>query len=476
MSIITTVTQEVSTKFACPICHEEFCPDGGDDTMGQGWETDKRSGFEAVLSRDSSSSSDPLGGNEAVLGERRRCFRVDGCGHQFCHECLVQHCKYSIMNRNIPVPCPERHQQQPSDQEKDDEKHCLTPEFVKMILMVPLLGINDDATKRKDTAEENSTKDNSNNHQTLQVIQLSRTISSSSSSNSSVSSTPEYWNKYLRFQSLNENRSLVICPNCDDEFTPPSINNPAGQGFLGKNNKETFQDLENPSLVTNHDDALIIIRHYPQLACPSCHYCFCAIHGDSHIGMTCEEFAKTVRGQDILKSEIAIREMTKKCSHVDCGAPIARIGGCAHIICTNCHRDFCWDCGTHLYLTGKVIRSCGSCKKGYVDHRYFGRYRFRMLLVLPLYLLFGAIYFAVVGAGAILSFGFCCCFCCGTRGLTSGEPATSSSFSPSGSRFTTKIRPVKGICMGARLFCFPMLQLIRDCGFLPHTDDNEVRS
>lgn len=71
------------------------------------------------------------------------------------------------------------------------------------------------------------------------------------------------------------------------------------------------------------------------------------------------------------------------------------------------YTDMCYKCGTHLYLTGTVLRSCEQCSQSYLDHRYGIRYRLFMFVGIFCYIPFCLLWVIVMSVLAILS----CCFC-----------------------------------------------------------------
>ncbi|CAB9499555.1 Probable E3 ubiquitin-protein ligase RNF217 [Seminavis robusta] len=502
-----------STDSICPICYEEYSA-----TRKTGSSVDGKCGMEIVAAVMTKRDDTHVTKRSDKRSFRRRRVQVEECGHAFCYECLAQHCKLSVKNRDVPVPCP--HGIGTASPCLDyDGRHCLASEVVKSILTAnPDFPADDDhedvedAIKNMGRIEPLIKFDGSHQQDDpFQEIQLNKTFStekmssssscSSSSASSgfvSLSSLPEYWNKYLKIQRLQENPTLLTCPQCDELVTPPTLQEGEGLGTTFKENGEncshadndiSFEDLENPVQPNDNDlsdqegtssslesdnkninPSSNTTLVYPQVACPSCRHAFCAIHGDLHAGMTCEEFRGTDQFLDLEESEAAIQMMSKRCSH--CEAPIMKISGCDHIVCANCHQDMCWKCQTHVHLTGKVIRSCANCKQGFVDHRYYAEYRLRLLLILPFHLLLSAIYMALVLVVAVLTFGFGCFFCCGTR-LDPETTTTTSPPPPSGQR--PKLQPGKGICMAARIFCLPMAELMRDCGLLQDNHD-DVRS
>ena len=139
------------------------------------------------------------------------------------------------------------------------------------------------------------------------------------------------------------------------------------------------------------------------------------------------------------------------------------------MICTNCNHDMCYKCGTHEFLTGKVIRTCSNCKQGYVDHRHYARYRFHLLLILPFHLLLSALYMAVIVPFAIITCCFGCFFQCGRRGWA-WELEQDATTTPSlGNKKQLKL--ARGISMAARVVCLPWIELMLQCGFI-HDDDH----
>ena len=476
-----------STEICCPICYDEY-------------------------------DNDDLPHHQIIRTAKQRQ-RVAECGHAVCHECLVQHCKVAILSKQIPIPCP-----------SCACGHCLSSELVRNLLMikyskqtketqdedawqVPITVSKKDLNHNNTTMEngkentilddnKNNTNNNNNNskekedaighevqsgwekHSTSSV-QLARTfstetgssfasMSSSVSSSSSCSSSPDYWNKYMRNQRLKEDPTLLVCPRCDELVVCPldnkGVNKPEIVDAFDERNitcAKKFVTLKEhaPSTISKQKVELT----YPEVECPSCHHNFCCIHGDIHSGESCAHFCKSQRARDMEQSELILNSISKHCSN-GCGARIIRESGCDHVICTNCNHDMCYKCGTHEFLTGKVIRSCSKCRQGFVDHRYYARYRLRLLLILPFHLLLSAIYMAIVLVVAVLTCCFGCFFQCGTRGWT--WELEQDETEPSSSETNVRINPARGISMTARALCMPMLELMVECGFIHGDDDH----
>jgi hypothetical protein len=112
----------------------------------------------------------------------------------------------------------------------------------------------------------------------------------------------------------------------------------------------------------------------------------------------------------------------------------------------------CFKCGTHLYLSGKMIRNCSKCQASFVDHRYNVQYRMRMCICLPLMLPGWILYVVASTVMAILSGCFCCCFGCGAhaRDVALGE--------------TRKVDPWLGIRKGFVTLFLPFIVFLRDMG------------
>jgi len=267
-----------------------------------------------------------------------------------------------------------------------------------------------------------------------------------SASSPSSSSYTSDWNKYVRLQKLHDDPSLVACPRCDEPVGPiPTTRKTSSLGtnrkffyvassssssssFSGKTVDGKYGSMSNidsgddsikgeeqeyttETLTTTNDEDDENERQRRRV-CPSCRHEFCSVHGDGHVGMTCSEHLRTEESKRIRETERVLREWTQPCSH--CGVAIFKASGCDHVVCPACHDDMCFRCGTHVHLTGKVIRNCTKCSSSYVDHRYNRQYRLRLCLCLPLMLPGWILYSTITGAIAIVTGCFCCCFMCGS--------------------------------------------------------------
>jgi hypothetical protein len=336
---------EVDTKESCTASEQEDCPICYDSFIDQ--ESDEETG----------KYRNPKG----RLG-------VQGCGHDFCRECLTNHCKHAISARDIPIPCPASASNQC--------ENVLQESQIQELLCGP-------------------------------DVTLYGSISDETSDNHGYTD----WIRFQRYQKMLQDPSLISCSCCVE--------------LLSKEDNQTFGGAEN------------------QLTCPSCGHLFCSVHGDAHPGKTCEEYKPA---RQIRKSEKAIRKFTKPCSH--CGIPIEKESGCDHIICTSCKDDMCFRCGTHLYLSGDMIRSCKKCEQNYIDHRHIWAYRLTLCLSLPIYIPICVMHILVMGAMALATCGCFCCLGCGVQ-VDKGE---------------TSFEPFKAIRTVLAMVFLPAVDLSRQCG------------
>ena len=348
---------------------------------------------------------------------------VQDCGHAFCRECLTCHCQHSVSVKKIPIPCPAI--------ASHDCENVLNEALVKDLLR------HDNCQSTRLLSETGKrygsmSNDNSKNESGTEFDSNSQ---SSPISVASFPSSTDYWSRFQRFQKMLQDPSLVTCSRCHDLFSP--------------------------------DDNLSG-RIKEQLSCPSCGHQFCRIHGDAHQGQTCEEYSSTKEARQLRKSEKAIRKFTKPCSH--CEAPIEKESGCDHIVCSSCQEDMCFRCGTHVHLSGDMIRSCERCQQHFVDHRHIWKYRFTLLLSLPVYIPVCIIHIVVVGILAIATCGCCCCLGCGSQ-VNGMQAKGGSNSSRSGSTTDTsdsddsrQFRPLIGARVVLGIVFLPVVDLLRQCG------------
>ena len=314
-----------------------------------------------------------LGSNQLNLKEK---LTVDGCGHEFCRECLTDHCKHAISVREVPIACPAK-----------AEHSCV------------------------ETLEEAQVKD------LLCRPEMTRYGSISSIAEGDSEQSTLDWIRFQRLQRILQNPSLLACPKCQDLLCR---------------------------------EANVVEREH-QMACPTCNHRFCAIHGDAHPNKTCAEYSNSKRARQERKSEKVISRFTKPCSH--CGAFIEKISGCDHIVCSSCKQDMCFRCGTHIHLSGDMIRSCEKCQQNFVDHRHIWAYRLTLCLSLPFYLPICLVHILIVGIMAIATCGCFCCLGCGTAVKE-----------VDGSREERTFSPLKGARVVCAIVFLPAVDLARQCG------------
>ena len=462
----------------CPICYEEFSEDGDiiDLEEGRGFSRSK-----VTYSKEPS---------------RKRRICVDGCNHQFCKSCLVEQCKVSISRKEIPIPCPREAEDAIASHRRllknEDEQKC-SPQtaghYLSMDLVEQILtGFWPSVTSRTDSDNNNTShsptnlKDSSETEaetseadKIVSVNHLNNTFSTESlsaseeddgaSSVSSMSSSPEYWKKYLRLVRLKEDPTLISCTQCTELMSPPV------KAKYDNIQREEHEQIPSSEPVSQDKDNPEIHLPYPHVQCPHCNHQFCAEHGDMHNGMTCAVFMASEQAQMMMQSEKVIAETSKMCSH-ECGARIALTSGCHHVICTNCNQDMCYKCGTHIHLKGKVIRSCSECRQGYVDHRYYSEYRCRLALLVPFYLVMTAVWLVFTGVIFVLTCGFGCCFCFG-KGLSQqpkSEQHPETLQQPLDHNPASNPSCCKAVWIALKLLFYPMFELIRDCACFPVSD------
>lgn len=285
----------------------------------------------------------------------RQRVTIPECGHEYCRGCIKKHCSYAILIRDMPIQCP----------------GCTSGTSNPCSSLLPEDIIEESLLLKEKSVEEDGGDCPIN------------TLSSSARKEGSTANQDLI--KFQRLQRMLKDPSLISCTRCD-ELIPPDSNIQKIGGV-------------DPN----------------RIECPACHHVFCGIHGDAHLGMDCyTASAKKTDERNERKSESAIRKRCKPCSH--CQSLIERVSGCDHIICPVCHNDFCFRCGTHIYLQGEgMVRDCSKCQKSYIDHRHIGKYRLCIGLWVPLLLPFYISYITMTIGFAIVTCGFFCCLGCGIR-------------------------------------------------------------
>eukprot|EP00050_Salpingoeca_kvevrii_P018646 m.76673 g.76673 ORF g.76673 m.76673 type:complete len:294 (+) comp8118_c0_seq3:100-981(+) len=175
----------------------------------------------------------------------------------------------------------------------------------------------------------------------------------SSTVEAALEADPRLLRKYERMARLKSSRLLRECPRCDHIQ--------AGRG------------------------------ESPAMTCEECNLQYCFFHAGAHPHTSCAEFE-----QAEASSMELIRSTSRPCP--TCKTPVELASGCAHVVCANCHTDFCFNCG-RADLTGTVIRTCPGCNSDFVVHRYFWVILLIWLLLLPMWLcwLAGALVMDIIG-------------------------------------------------------------------------------
>merc|ERR1711900_115730 len=80
--------------------------------------------------------------------------------------------------------------------------------------------------------------------------------------------------------------------------------------------------------------------------CPKCKNEWTNARGESHQGLSCEHWTRTMSKTDAQfrqeqKDEQIARKDTQKCPK--CSEPISKNNGCNHMTC-RCKHEFCWEC------------------------------------------------------------------------------------------------------------------------------------
>lgn len=246
---------------------------------------------------------------EVGIAGRNEQLEVQGCGHAFCRNCLVDHCKHAIIAREIPIRCPAHGYHQCS--------HFLEEHQVKDLLQLSKVANNDDLDET-----------------TLGAVKYGSfseaVYSSEKDSESGVSRHNYYWTQFQRFLQKLQDPTLINCTRCDELVSP-----------------------HHHQQQHHQEGKLVPPTHPNDIRCPHCGHQFCAVHGDAHLKQSCLDYQPTRQDQHHdMKSIKAIRRFAKPCSH--CGIPIHKESGCDHIICASCKQDMCFRCGSHEYLTGEA--------------------------------------------------------------------------------------------------------------------------
>lgn len=254
------------------------------------------------------------------------------------------------------------------------------------------------------------------------------------------------WFRYQKLYLLSLDSNLMECPACDS---------------LVQATTATTASTTSGSTIQN------------DLQCTACQHRFCRVHGSSHVGISCAQYQGTPEGRSMEETERALDAWTKPCSH--CGCRLQKATGCDHVLCVACGQDMCWKCGTHVHLTGKVIRHCARCQSAYRDHRYDYVYRFRLCLCLPILAPLILVYMALSATAAIVTGCFCGCFQCGrclefhskttTTAPIATTIATNTGETNGGEGIRTRGHARHGVWATIVVLFLPAIALLEDFGY-----------
>lgn len=181
----------------------------------------------------------------------RQRLKVEGCDHDFCRECLTEHCKHAISVREIPIRCP-------ASGGADKCRNVIQDIQVKSLLC----GDDDDNREYSPACYGSINKDDT----TRQHHEI-------------LPDAIYFWTQFQRFVRRLDDPTLLSCTRCDEQFRPRE--NDMSQG------------------------------HPNDVACPSCFHNFCALHGDAHPFQSCQDY----KPQHDITSAKMIQLSTKPCSH-----------------------------------------------------------------------------------------------------------------------------------------------------------------
>jgi hypothetical protein len=117
---------------------------------------------------------------------------------------------------------------------------------------------------------------------------------------------------------------------------------------------------------------------------------FCAEHADAHPGESCKAFQARQEGDTGYDASVRLLgAIAKPCPH--CFSPIELYGGCDHVRCPLCRKDWCWNCGGKN-MSGTFTRSCATCKQTYLDHQYFVIWRIMLIVFMPVMLFLSVVW------------------------------------------------------------------------------------
>ena len=445
------------------------------------------------------------------------------CNHQICDGCLTQHILLQLQEHRLPIYCPCSIRNTTDDKsQKLQSRNLPCPaqlpfKTIKRLLKAydngggntevvggcgpesdgdstgygstPTDGKND---PRKNTEENVLAHDDQD--QKIHDLDCAN-CTGSPQSTCSMKKHQGQWTKFKRLHVLSTNKdSIISCTRCPALMLHKQFKiarTAKASKFvltrdmrLGGGNFDDDDGCDGKDLDVAVVDSNLMI-------CADCRHQFCIIHGDAHLGVNCIDYCRSHTGKEmsmqsdrndksndhhknysagiIDESESATRlyiqsslkdETIKLCSR--CAAPIYKDGGCDHIVCANCHDDFCFKCGTHIHLQGSgMIRSCTNCRAEYIDHRYIGQYHCYLCLTLPFLLPFFGIYVCCAAAFVILTFACCFFLCCGARREVTND---SLSTGPETEKLKTTFHPVLAVRTVFQIIFLPFIYIFESFG------------
>ena len=383
------------------------------------------------------------------------------CGHSFCRECLHNHCSYAVSIHKLPVRCPSTSVSLSNNNKNNNNDNicaCSTILPVNLIRDSLLLYDRIEQQRRRLPIQEQESDDNDNDHdndndddhENDDLWKLNN------NNNNNINSNNKDWVKFQRLHRMYLDPSLISCTRCDELLvTSPTTD------------------------ASNSND------YHQKILCQNCQSSKSKSEDD-------EEKKQNQVVNDTAAALLYNDKRCKPCSH--CYVPIYKESGCDHIICTQCHQDMCFKCGTHLYLNGNennnnehnehtsttMIRNCSNCSQSYIDHRHLNKYRIFLCIFLPFYIPFYLMYILFACILVIITVGCFCCLCCGIRRYSSkgkkemkkkvvNYSTTGSSSTKTSQKRTTVVKykwmPLSGIQKVFGFIFLPFLNLFRQCGF-----------
>ncbi|KAG9660782.1 hypothetical protein KCU95_g7456, partial [Aureobasidium melanogenum] len=158
------------------------------------------------------------------------------------------------------------------------------------------------------------------------------------------------FNRYL-IQQVNAGQARVRCAECQEPLQYADIRSIVSKTTLMKYDKVLLK-----AFIEEDEDFYYCMsakcksgqihiggEDMPIFCCKVCSHKHCmACEIPWHEGETCDQY-QARHDEEIIQTEAMIRQTSKVCPG-GCGARIERNGGCPHMTCTRCSREFCWLC------------------------------------------------------------------------------------------------------------------------------------